>query len=201
MPLDVIEFDDAFSRQMYIQRVNRVVIPAMVGDEIEWHIQSWDLFFLVPHIFGLQLLEIPTSLSLHWCTVGEAIFLPFLSQYTLQPQDHTGENIKEALSATLLQWNLDQSKQVEITTNSVLLASFWTGGYWVALVTSCSLEGTEWWPCPMSVAFVQEHCSCILQLEKNSVTLELPKNRKDSTPEDGCCHRMGIIHPMKWWND
>ena len=34
------------------------------------------------------------------------------------PQDHTGENIKEALSATLLQWNLDQSKQIGITMDS-----------------------------------------------------------------------------------
>ena len=34
------------------------------------------------------------------------------------PQDHTGENIKVALSATLLQWNLDQSNQVGITTDS-----------------------------------------------------------------------------------
>lgn len=34
------------------------------------------------------------------------------------PQDHTGENIKEALSATLLQWHLDQSKYIGITTDS-----------------------------------------------------------------------------------
>ena len=34
------------------------------------------------------------------------------------PQEHTGENIKEALSATLQQWNLDQSNQIGITTDS-----------------------------------------------------------------------------------
>ena len=42
----------------------------------------------------------------------------FCLQTHYLPQDHTGENSKEALSDTLLQWNLDQSKQVGITTDS-----------------------------------------------------------------------------------
>ena len=42
----------------------------------------------------------------------------FCLQTQYIPQDYTGENTKEALSATLLQWNLDQSKQVGITTDS-----------------------------------------------------------------------------------
>lgn len=93
---------------------NRVAIPAMVG-EVAWHRAAdteWRalFFFLVPQKFGPQLLEIPTT-----------IILILSERYNLLPTDtlHTSRphrwNIKEALSATLLQWNLHQSRQVGIT--------------------------------------------------------------------------------------
>ena len=34
------------------------------------------------------------------------------------PQDHTGENIADALDSTLESWNLAQNKQVRLTTDS-----------------------------------------------------------------------------------
>ena len=71
--------------------------------------------FLVPQIFGPQLLEIPTLPTL---ATSKWEIQSFCLQTHFIPQDHTGDNIKEALSATLLQWNLDQSKQVGITTDS-----------------------------------------------------------------------------------
>ena len=42
----------------------------------------------------------------------------FCLQSHYLPEDHTGENIKESLSETLLHWNLDESNQVGITTDS-----------------------------------------------------------------------------------
>ena len=39
-------------------------------------------------------------------------------QASYTPEDHTGINLKEALSETLLSWKLDPTKQVALTTDS-----------------------------------------------------------------------------------
>ena len=87
----------------------------MVGEvqcEIEEQTASKDLVFLVLQIFGLQPLKIPTSLTPAPILILSRRCNPFASQKHYIPQDHTGENIKEALSNGLLQLNLDQSKQL-----------------------------------------------------------------------------------------
>ena len=101
---------------------SRVAIPAMVNEvrgEIDQQRQNQELSYY------------SGTTDLWTSTAGDPYFTYTChyidSQWEMQslcfqthyiPQDHTGENIKEALSATLLQWNLDQSKQVGITTDS-----------------------------------------------------------------------------------
>jgi len=101
---------------------NRVAIPTMVAEvksEIDRQIQSKDLSYF------------SGTTDLWTSTAGDPYFTytcHFIdSQWEMQSfclqthyisQDHTGENIKEALSATLLQCHLDQSQQVGITTDS-----------------------------------------------------------------------------------
>ena len=101
---------------------SRVAIPAMVEEvkrEIDLQIRSKELSFF------------SGTTDLWTSAAGDPYFTYTChyinSQWEMQsvclqthyiPQDHTGENIKEALSATLQQWNLDQSNQVGITTDS-----------------------------------------------------------------------------------
>ena len=101
---------------------NRVAIPAMVNEvkgEIDQQIQKKELS------------HFSVTTDLWTSTAGDPYFTytchyidsqwekqSFCLQTHYIPQDHTGENIKEALLATLIQWNLDQSKQVGITTDS-----------------------------------------------------------------------------------
>ena len=73
------------------------------------------LFFLVPQISGPQLLEIPISLTPATTLILSGRCNLFASRHTTYLKT---TQVKISLSATLLQWNLDQSKQVGITTDS-----------------------------------------------------------------------------------
>ena len=101
---------------------SRVAIPAMVGEvrcEIEQQIQNGELSFFsgTTDLWTSTAGDPYITYTCHFIN-SKWEMQSFCLQTHFIPQDHTGENIKEALSATLLQWNLDQSKQVGITTDS-----------------------------------------------------------------------------------
>ena len=101
---------------------SRVAIPAMVAEvksEIEQQILSGELDFYsgTTDLWTSAARDPYFTYTCHFIN-HQWEMQSFCLQTHHIPQDHTGENIKEALSDTLLQWNLKQSKQVGITTDS-----------------------------------------------------------------------------------
>lgn len=99
---------------------SRVAIPALyceVKDNIFRDLSDKPYFSATTDLWSSPAMEPYMSYTIHYINSDWELKM-FCLQASFTPKDYTGENIKLAVSDTLINWNLDPKKQVAITTDN-----------------------------------------------------------------------------------
>ena len=102
---------------------SRIAIPALyheVREDLQAKLKSVDMamdhFSGTTDLWSSSAMEPYLSYTIHYVTTSWE-FRSYCLQDHYMPEDHTGMNLQDALSQTLLNWELDATKLVALTTD------------------------------------------------------------------------------------